>query len=374
MSETVLAPERTNEVLAALKKRHQRSFTISLSQFKSDGSPNSKRTKSYPEFIAAVKDHKDGPLSLSIEQVNKEEQQEISQAKLGIGSLCSLEIKRGSQGRDAFLISDLEIGSLHCGSGGRITIKSCRIGELSLNMDSRLVSFENCLVGMLSIHVAKNTPVPSFSFKDCHICEVRSAYDFSAVDIEFQDTKISKKNISLKKHLASQLELPRLNRNSMAVLYEWAERSKNSQLAHLARGTELGIERTKASGLEWLVLTLWGIFSNYGLNPARALGWLAAIIFAFSLLLFQTGTELGLRSDQLFGWRAALEGDCLTAQALRAGVGALEGIASPFSVFSFRRLVIPSVGWVAALNVVFNYLSLALVFLFVLGLRRRFKF
>ncbi|WP_141104891.1 hypothetical protein [Thioclava sp. IC9] len=185
-------------------------------------------------------------------------------------------------------------------------------------------------------------------------------------------TKAAKRYKRLR--VPERLQSLRLDRESYAQLNNWAEKKGNSKLAHFARGHELSIEKEDAERAEKFFFVLWSSLSDYGLSFWRPLIILFLTLLLLSTLLFATGTTL-FRSDinSYAGWQGSMVGNSLAAQSIRALVGSIEGIFSPFSLFSARRLVVPCQPWVAFIQFFVSYFSIGLVFLFGFAVRRRFK-
>jgi hypothetical protein len=97
-------------------------------------------------------------------------------------------------------------------------------------------------------------------------------------------------------------------------------------------------------------------------------------MFLMGGLLYCSGTSLGLSKDQIIGWRVLLEDSEMHCGAFsRAVAGTFEGIVSPLSVLSLRRMVVPDQSWVAIIQVLYGYFCLTMVLLFGFSVRRRFK-
>jgi hypothetical protein len=274
-------------------------------------------------------------------------------------------------------LANAQIRTLHVDSSENVSITKSRIGVLEVNISNavRNLGISNCNIGRLEL--TGTGQHSDILISDTHISELQISSNFSAKEVWLDrvtfevDRLIATRADNLKQ--IEDGDLPRLNRSSFAHLYDWAERQGNSEVAHLARGRELALQKAHAKGAESVVLTLWGVFSDFGNSFWRPLKWIGFLIPMFSLVLWSTGTDAGFACSSDCGWRENLIGEDASAQLLRGVVGALEGIFSPFSVFSQRSLVIPISPWVAGLKIAYSYLCLGLVFLFGFAVRRRFK-
>jgi hypothetical protein len=144
----------------------------------------------------------------------------------------------------------------------------------------------------------------------------------------------------------------------------WSKKQGNTEVAHIARGSELGIELNHAKGFYRFILTLWKWSSDFGLRPWYAIYWILGLTMAMVALLYFTGTSLGLPKEEFSGWRNALVGCSIEAQFFRALIGSIESIGSPFSILGVRRLVVAEHGLVALAQAIHSYAYLFLLFMF----------
>jgi hypothetical protein len=172
-----------------------------------------------------------------------------------------------------------------------------------------------------------------------------------------------------------KLRAPELDRASFGFLHDWAVKAGNAEVAHLARGTELAIERRTANGrVERYILSMWSLFANFGLSPMRPFLWMLTAMFVMWSTLYCTGSSVALPKDHLVGWRSILlDSGEYSGASRRAVAGVLEGTVSPLSVLSPRRMIVPDKTWVAGLQVLYGYFCLAMVLLIGFAIRRRFK-
>ncbi|HKL70346.1 hypothetical protein, partial [Salibaculum sp.] len=163
------------------------------------------------------------------------------------------------------------------------------------------------------------------------------------------------------------------DRESMAILHNWAVEKGNSAVAHLARAKELSIERMESTGFDRALLVVWGATANYGLAPLRPLLWMIGAMLTFSCLVSLTGVTVS-PDITLSGWRLILTDQATFLDRFTVGlVTAAESITSPLSIFSFRRLLIVEQWWVAVIQVFYSYFCLAMIFWFGFSVRRRFR-
>lgn len=253
------------------------------------------------------------------------------------------------------------------------TLRNCTIGSLYIEGD-RNILLENCQIGRLEVSGNDVRRDMALSIIGCDILVLSAPDTDRPIDINIQNSRISHS------YEASTEPCPdivgRFDRMAFAKLHKFGVENGNAKLAHHARGWELSVEHAQADRAEKPFFWLWWLFSNYGLSLWRPLVWLLAFVIACAVLLFVTGTSVGVDAAALTGWRRNLvDLECAGqgAEIVRAIVGATESVFSPFSLFSARRMVVPDLGWVATAQFFISYICVALLFLFGFSVRRRFK-
>jgi len=253
------------------------------------------------------------------------------------------------------------------------TLRDCAIGSLRIVGDGDIL-LENCQIGRLEVGGDNARRDMALSIIGCDILVLSVVGATKRIDINIQSSRISHS------YEASTEPCPdivgRFDRMTFAKLHKLGVENGNAKLAHHARGWELSVEHAQADRAEKPFYWLWWLFSNYGLSLWRPLVWLLAFVIACAVLLFVTGTSVGIDAAALTGWRRNLvDLECAGrgAEIVRAIVGATESVFSPFSLFSARRMVVPDLGWVATAQFFISYICVALLFLFGFSVRRRFK-
>ena len=258
-----------------------------------------------------------------------------------------------------------------------LSIENFSTLDLTIRLSRGGVRLNNCNIGILEIQNAEPTGFSGdITIQDCTILVLRLPKNLAARNVEFRNVKFATDCEALPSQLRGETEKRlSLDRASFGFLHDWAVKSGNTEIAPLARGNELAIERrTATKGLERFILALWFIFGNFGLSPMRPIIWMFVAMIVMCVILFCTGTSLSIPADELVGWRNALQDTKDYSGALaRAAAGTLEGGVSPLSVFSSRRMIIPNSEWIAGLQVLYGYFCIAMFLLFGFSVRRRFK-
>ena len=276
--------------------------------------------------------------------------------------------------------SDIRLVTISTGVS-QVKLSNCRIGELRITSNrsasSDVVEIENCQIGRLRIgaDVDLNTLIISGASLVGELA-LPSASKLNTRDIRIQEASFSYRDIevSLTEHV-KYATMPLVDRQSFSDLVTWAEDNKNSEVAHLARGVELGIENSQAKGLDKILLSVWKVYSEYGLKPARALGWLTGGMALLFVALCCLGTELAIDSPN--GWQISLmdqpNDNIGIANIRRSFVATIQTTLAPWSIFGSGRLVVPE-GWLGFAAQAFQSLYSILAILFAgFAVRRRFR-
>lgn len=258
--------------------------------------------------------------------------------------------------------------------GADIILENISSFDLKILPGSGSVRMSNCTIGTLSIDVSSGDVV----IENSNVLTLRTPRELKMRDFILKGVVFSLKTereFQIDPDL--RLELPKLERTSFGFLHDWAQKTGNSEVAHLARGHELAIERRLAqSFFERFVLASWGLFANYGLSPLKPIIWMVVALFFMAVTIFLTDSSLALPESQIVGWRTILLDDPNQegkGSIYRAFAGAMEGTVSPLSVLSPRRMIVPNSSAVASIQVLYGYFCLAMVLLFGFSIRRRFK-
>ena len=152
------------------------------------------------------------------------------------------------------------------------------------------------------------------------------------------------------------------------------EENQNWPMASLMRSKELSAERQLDTGLTKLVSWFYWIAANYGTSPGRPILWLVAayIICALAIWQFDGGGALGLPETAYTGWRAILLDENLGPVA-RSLLLPLQSLLSPFGGLGVRRLIVAATSCGSVILVIQGILSVLLLFLSGISIRRRFR-
>lgn len=151
-------------------------------------------------------------------------------------------------------------------------------------------------------------------------------------------------------------------------------RLENSQGANLIHSAELAMERETDSNTNKFLSHVYERFSDFGASALRPLVWLFAFWLVSFLAIYSVdGAALALPSGEYTGWRAVLACEDRTGEVWRALVLSLQQMASPLTVLGAKPLLVPKHWPLVVWSVIHSLLSVVLLALFILAVRRRFK-
>ncbi len=148
---------------------------------------------------------------------------------------------------------------------------------------------------------------------------------------------------------------------------------ENSQGANLFHSAELAMERRTDTRANKVLGFLYEIFSDYGSSTLRPVGWLVGLWFLSFLVIYITNGAAQVNGVDYSGWREVLLASDCWGRFWRAVVLSLQQISSPLTILGAKTLLVAKYTWLATWSVIHSLLSVVLIALFVLAVRRRFK-
>lgn len=275
-------------------------------------------------------------------------------------------------------LHSIQTKSLQVQSAGHVELENCKILRLSVNISNSAMTLRvrNCGIGELKINNTNVAMSTNIELIDSTVLQLSLTNDFDARDLLLTNVTFAKTEEEIELTIIEKgFDLPRLDRTSFAILQTWANKVGDTKVAHIARGYELSIEQTRATGFEKLVLYMWGLFANYGLSISKPLFWIFFLYCSMFVILLWSGTDVGFdpKSGVPLAWKQHLVGETASAQISRALLGATDGIFPSFAVLAGSKLVLPLQWSVAVLKTIYSFISFFLILLAGFSLRRRFK-
>lgn len=278
--------------------------------------------------------------------------------------MTSLAI-HGSGGN--LILERLPIRSFHIDGNPRqspITIRDCVIGHLDLR-GCKSIKIENSHIGTLRVI---NANIPHFEMRGGSILNIECPPPWEESPF---NGSVSLVDVFLprdpKRYLISG---PQPYRNLRAHLRSL----ENSQGAGLIHSAELAMERVTDSRTNKLLSHAYEWFSDFGSSALRPLLWLLGLWFVtFVVIWVVDGAALAFDNTEYTGWRHVLVCNDVSGQFWRALVLSLQQLASPLTILGAKPLLVPKYWWLAVWSVIHSLLSVVLLALGVLAVRRRFK-
>jgi hypothetical protein len=147
----------------------------------------------------------------------------------------------------------------------------------------------------------------------------------------------------------------------------------NSLAANKFHAAELAVLRKTEDG--WftrIISKLYELSSDYGNSIGRPIALLLGLALIFTLITF-------LFEDPIFvdevtkGWKGVLAQSDYWGRLARASTNTLQNTLNPLGVMGYKSIVIPKSGWFVFINMIYNFLSVLLITLTILAIRRRFR-
>lgn len=245
-----------------------------------------------------------------------------------------------------------------------IILRNCVIRRLEIH-GCKSVTLVNCQVGTLGLN---NASLQHFDMRggcildiECHPPWEKSPFTGSVSIIDVFLPRDPEKYL---------IKTPQPYRNLRAHL----RRLENSQGSNLIHSAELAIERVTDNRTNKLLSHLYEQFSDFGSSALRPLVWLSLLwLVSFIVIFISDGAALAFAKEDYTGWRSLLTCTDTAGQVSRAAVLSLQQLASPLTILGAKPLLIPEYLWLAVWSVIHSLLSVVLLALFVLAVRRRFK-
>lgn len=298
-------------------------------------------------------------------------------------------VLKGAGSSNEILISNL-VFSHHI---GELTIENSDIEVAQFPVSPHpdiSVTFRNCRIRHLLLESARTHAGPRLKFVDTFV-ETLEAKPLSVSELEvngggifnwkipttYQENpfmgNVSFRNVYFPRRRRDGL---RLGVQAYANLRHHLKSLENWQMADVAHAFELAASR---EGDIWpnRALSWWyERFSQFGRSALRPLVSIVVLFSITWMVAFVTGGAVLAHpqsSGVYTGWRATLSQSDTAGIASRALVLAFQGLVNPLSIFGLRSLVVPRSGLLAVWVVLQSILSIVLIALLILAVRRRFR-
>ncbi len=285
-----------------------------------------------------------------------------------------------------FVLSNLSIGNP--GPLGVLVIRGIRVWNVSLYWQGSTphtdpIVFENCEIANLNMHhdsrvSLKNTSVGNLIITKAHQIHMQGGCVLNIQipapgnetpltgSVSFSNTFFPRKR---GQYLLSGSQPYRNMRHHLRTI-------ENGHMADLFHSAELAVERQDDTFINRLLSHAYELFSDFGSSALRPLlWWLLLFVLTVAIIFHADGAVQAFASDDYYqGWRSSLlDSNTWYADLLRSGYLAFRSMINPLGLFGVRELLAPVTGWLVIYLSFAGLLSVVLITLFVLAVRRRFK-
>ncbi len=249
----------------------------------------------------------------------------------------------------------------------RLEIRDSDIHTLDVGGSNPNVSLDisNCRIGHLKFgpNCCRNFHLSASSVFDLDCPPPGSESPFTG-SVEFQNVDFTRKS---EEGLLAGPQPYRNLRHHLRAL-------ENDQAASIVHAAEQAVERETDSWPGRYLSHLYEFGSDFGASFGRPLFWLLYLwVFMISIILIADGPIGALPKSDFIGWRAILVEPDIGGQIARAALLSMQPITNPLGVFGFKALMLAKYGWLNFVLLLDGIISAALLALFFLAARRRFK-
>ena len=268
------------------------------------------------------------------------------------------------------ILKNLRIWSVSIDWGGNtmktepIRFENCDIANLHLNSDSR-VALVDSKVGNLNINQAHQIHMKGGCVLNIQIPAPGNTTPLTG-SVLFAETFFPRKRGL---YLLPGAQPYRNMRHHLRTI-------ENGHMADLFHSAELAVERQDDTFINRMLSHAYELFSDFGSSALRPLlWWLLLFVLTVAIIFHADGAVQAFVSDDYYqGWRSSLlDSNAWYADLLRSGYLAFRSMINPLGLFGVRELLAPATGWLVIYLSFAGLLSVVLITLFVLAVRRRFK-
>lgn len=255
---------------------------------------------------------------------------------------------------------------IHSQASENVKLNRCTIETLSVNGDRPFnIDLQGCWIGRFVI--TQRASLSSLSIRGGGLLDLTCPPQHERNPFS---GNVTLKGVYLPRSRAAWVQSPQNWRNLHAHLHNM----ENVPAASMVLSAVLAQQRSDEALTAQLLSWLYELSSDFGNSPSLPLVWLLTLTaLSIGTIGSQGGADLGVPPEQLMGWQKALLGDDSEASARRAVYLGFQPILNPFGWFKSNTIVIaPNIN-IQILLWIQSFLSAALIFLFFLAIRRRFK-
>lgn len=146
----------------------------------------------------------------------------------------------------------------------------------------------------------------------------------------------------------------------------------NSLAANRFHAAELVVLRKTEDG--WFtkfVSKSYELSSDYGNSIGRPIALLFGLAAIFTAATFQFDDPVLVGTTE--GWKTILDTPTLFGRLAKASVNTLQSTLNPLGILGYKSIVIPNNGWFVFFSMIYNLISIVLITLTILAIRRRFR-
>lgn len=241
-----------------------------------------------------------------------------------------------------------------------VVFENCEFVKLTLNNDAR-VYLNNCKIGTLEITNAHQIHMEGGCVLNIQVAAPGNSNPLTG-SVNFANTFFPRNKFE---YLLASAQPYRNMRHHLRAI-------ENGHMANLFHSAELAVERADDPLFNKLLSYLYEKLSDFGSSALRPLMFWFGLLIATTIVIYIFDGAIPTFDDKTvyIGWRHGLIEGC---EFTKASYLSFRSMINPLGLFGIRELIIPANGKLMMFLSLVGLVSVMLITLFILAVRRRFK-
>jgi hypothetical protein len=122
-----------------------------------------------------------------------------------------------------------------------------------------------------------------------------------------------------------------------------------------------------------IVSYLYDLFSVYGNSILRPVLWFILFFLIFTFLTIHYGNPIWVNEVSPQGWMKIFCEDSYTSDVSKAFTYTAQNTLNPLGILGYKNMFVLQNGFIATINILYNLISITLITLIVLAIRKKFR-
>lgn len=240
---------------------------------------------------------------------------------------------------DPVVFENCDFMHLRLDHDARAYLKNCKIGTLEINKAHQIHMEGGCVLNIQVAAPGNNNPLTG--------------------SVNFSNTFFPRNKFE---YLLASAQPYRNMRHHLRAI-------ENGHMANVFHSAELAVERADDSFLNKCISYAYELLSDFGSSALRpAVWWMGLLIVSTLVVCACDGAVPAFDAGK--GWRQGLIDG---SELLKSVYLSFRSMINPLGLFGTKELIIPAHGWLVTFLSLVGLMSVSLITLFILAIRRRFK-